>query len=584
MMLLILSDYILLICWLSVSLKSNLPRLRILSYLLVSPTTKLLKLAVFSGGIWLYWNSNNFSVQPIDKNCQSITIKVTLPSGPIWMLTVLYASPTNYVRSNLWNYLEHLVAVHQLPWIFIGDFNELYSSADKYFGTMYGRIGGLKKWVDQNSLIDMGFIGSRFTWSNNRIKERLDRAFCTCDWRSSFPEAFIRHLAKMKSDHCPLLLQLHSNNRVNRAATPFRFQAMWMSHNEFAPYVGNTWKSSSGTFVEKITALSTALQEWNNNTFGNIFKRKKHLLARLGGIQKATDRYKNSFLLKLETKLITEYESLRDQENLFWKQKSRDKRLQGGDRNTKFFHLTTLVRRRRNKIEGLFDKDNQWQTESNTLKSIAVDFFQNLFSESTHLDSRFMIPWLFPSLEIDDLHRLCCPVDMYEVKNAMFSIGGLKAPGYDGFPAGFYQKFWSLYAADIFSITQTAFTSCEIPPGLNHTIISLIPKVTGPQEMAQFRPISLCTTIYKVISKIIVARIRPFMQKLISPNQVSYVPERQISDNIMIAQEILFKFKKSTGHKGFFAWKVDLSKAYDRLSWNFIEKVLYETLLPPASC
>lgn len=98
--------------------------------------------------------------------------------------------------------------------------------------------------------------------------------------------------------------------------------------------------------------------------------------------------------------------------------------------------------------------------------------------------------------------------------------------------------------------------------------------------MAQFKPISLCTTVYKVISKIIVARIRPIMQYMISPNQVSYVPERNISDNVMIAQEILFKFRKSDGKKGFFAWKNDLSKAYDRLSWDFIESVLVETQLP----
>ncbi|XP_040372858.1 uncharacterized protein LOC112194030 [Rosa chinensis] len=400
----------------------------------------------FSGGIWLFWKSNLLKVHFVDKNCQSITVRVTLPGGITWMLTVLYASPTNSVRSSLWNYFDHLVSTHQLPWIFIGDYNELYSSADKNFGSTRGRIRGLKQWVDHNALIDMGFIGSKFTWSNNRIKERLDRAFCTCDWRSYFPEAFIRHLAKMKSDHCPILLQLHSNNSVNRAAIPFRFQAMWMTHNDFAPYVDNTWKNSHGSFVEKTQALSHALLDWNHNTFGNVFKKRDNCLPAL-------------------------------------------------------------------------------------------------------VESRKLLT-------------------------------GLKAPGFDGFPAAFYQTFWNLYAAEVFSIVRNAFNAGEVPCGLNHTIICLVPKVSGPQSMMQFRPISLCNTVYKVVSKIIVARIRPYMQKLVSPNQVSYVPGRQISDNIMIAQEVLFKFKKSAGKKGFFAWKVDLSKAYDRLNWQFIESVLYESLLP----
>lgn len=98
--------------------------------------------------------------------------------------------------------------------------------------------------------------------------------------------------------------------------------------------------------------------------------------------------------------------------------------------------------------------------------------------------------------------------------------------------------------------------------------------------MAQFHPISLCCTLYKVLSKIIVARLRPLMSTLISPNQVSFVPGRQITDNILVAQELMHKFKNSKGRKGFIAWKVDLSKAYDRLNWNFIRFVLNEIGLP----
>lgn len=91
-----------------------------------------------------------------------------------------------------------------------------------------------------------------------------------------------------------------------------------------------------------------------------------------------------------------------DQGNSFWKQKSRDKWLQDGDRSTKYFHLTTPIRRRNNKIEGLFDHHVQWHTDSGIMKSIAANFFTDLFSLSnTHDDIRFVIPWMFPT--IDDL-------------------------------------------------------------------------------------------------------------------------------------------------------------------------------------
>ena len=115
-----------------------------------------------------------------------------------------------------------------------------------------------------------------------------------------------------------------------------------------------------------------------------------------------------------------------------------------------------------------------------------------------------------------------------------------------------------------------------LPEHLNETFIVLIPKVDNPINMTQFRPISLCNTTYKVISKILVTRLRPCMTNLISPNQVSFVPGRHITDNIIVAQEMLHKFKSSKGKKGFVAWKIDLSKAYDRLNWNFIRNVLRE--------
>ncbi|KAK2653125.1 hypothetical protein Ddye_012981 [Dipteronia dyeriana] len=94
--------------------------------------------------------------------------------------------------------------------------------------------------------------------------------------------------------------------------------------------------------------------------------------------------------------------------------------------------------------------------------------------------------------------------------------------------------------------------------------------------MSQLRPISLCNTTYKVISKIIVQRLRHLVPNIISPNQVAFVPGRQIQDNIVVAQEVLHKIKTMKGRSGYFAWKIDLAKAYDRLQWNFIWKVLGE--------
>lgn len=109
---------------------------------------------------------------------------------------------------------------------------------------------------------------------------------------------------------------------------------------------------------------------------------------------------------------------------------------------------------------------------------------------------------------------------------------------------------------DVINLVSFAFSEGNIPEGLNHTLITLVPKTNNSAYMHLFRPISLCCTIYKVITKVIVARISPFLQQWISHNQVSFVPERHILDNILITQEILSKCKMARGDKGFIVWKI----------------------------
>jgi len=124
----------------------------------------------------------------------------------------------------------------------------------------------------------------------------------------------------------------------------------------------------------------------------------------------------------------------------------------------------------------------------------------------------------------------------------------------------------------IIALVKDCLLSASLHENINETLIALVPKVERSVSMTQLRPISLCNILYKVVSKILVARLRPCMASLVSPNQVSFVPRKQIVDNIVVAQEMLHKFKISKGRNGFIAWKIDLSKAYDRLSWDLLEK------------
>lgn len=109
----------------------------------------------------------------------------------------------------------------------------------------------------------------------------------------------------------------------------------------------------------------------------------------------------------------------------------------------------------------------------------------------------------------------------------------------------------------------------------NKTVLVLIPKIEKPEFISQFRPISLCNVIYKCVSKVVVNKIKPFLPNLVSPFQTSFVPGQHIQDNVVVAKE-LFHIMKMKGKKGFFAMKIDLEKAYDRMGWDFLDNVLKE--------
>lgn len=115
----------------------------------------------------------------------------------------------------------------------------------------------------------------------------------------------------------------------------------------------------------------------------------------------------------------------------------------------------------------------------------------------------------------------------------------------------------------------------DIPQGWNDTVVTLIPKVQSPERLKDLRPISLCTVVYKLASKVLSNRLKLILPDIISPNQSAFVPQRLITDNVLLAYEMThFMQTKRTGQEGYAALKLDMSKAYDRVEWSFLEKMM----------
>ncbi|XP_050264114.1 uncharacterized protein LOC126708367 [Quercus robur] len=274
----------------------------------------------FTGGLWMLWDSDRVDVTPLADTEQEIhaTVKVR-NSNSSWLFTAMYASPRTAERHILWNNLINIGELHNLPWVLAGDFNEPLSEDDEFGGRAVSVSRSLlfKECLDKCNMIDIGFLGPRFTWTNKRevqalIQERIDSVFVNPNWCLLYPEARVVHLTRCHSDHCPILLELQS--RINRGRkSPFRFQTCWLFEPSF-PSIVSQARRDSPALGDVVNRFTQAAIRWNGSHFGNIFTRKKNIMARINGIQRALSVRPFTFLVNLEDELLKELDCVLNQE------------------------------------------------------------------------------------------------------------------------------------------------------------------------------------------------------------------------------------------------------------------------------
>jgi hypothetical protein len=269
------------------------------------------------------------------------------------------------------------------------------------------------------------------------------------------------------------------------------------------------------------------------------------------------------------------------QEEVWIKQRSRVTWLRAGDRNSGFFHARVAQWKRMNTITTLERQDGSVCENPEDVHGEIQGFYTNLYT-SQGIPVMDELLALVPE-RLDNSARVNIDKDYTEeeIKMALFQMHPSKAPGVDGFTAGFFQRHWDLIREDLVRAVLGVLNGGEWLPHINETTIVLIPKVRHPQSIKQFRPISLCNVIYKLCAKTIANRMRPRLEEVISKEQSAFVPGRLITDNALVAFECVHTMKRNKKRKkGMCAVKLDMMKAYDRVEWPFLEAMMLKLGFP----
>lgn len=278
-------------------------------------------------------------------------------------------------------------------------------------------------------------------------------------------------------------------------------------------------------------------------------------------------------MLKLE-KLSTIHERvLRQKSKVVW--------INHRDSNSKFFHAQLKARQARNSIVSIWNDQGVQLIEPTQVQKEFTNFFQRLLGTTAHEVSCLNTYYAKdgPCLNREKQQALIQLVPKMEVLQALRDLPNDKSPGIDGFTAEFFKEFWGMIGEKVTQAILQFFDNEKLLKEINCNTITLVPKVSNPTYVREYRYIACCTTMYKIIAKILTVRLKIVADSLVGPSQSAFIAGRSILDNVIMAHELV----KGYTQKGLLPRcliKIDIRKTYDSVEWGILKSVLLEFGLP----
>ncbi|XP_059076532.1 uncharacterized protein LOC131875853 [Cryptomeria japonica] len=389
----------------------------------------------------------------------------------------------------------------------MGDFNTPLQESEKFGGSQIQMDSkqDLLDFINDQCLIDLDLSGDTYTLTNRRVGDeliqvRLDRTLISTDWLYLY-FCSLKAMSKVGSDHFPI--SFTAKPKGGRRRFSFRFEMMWLSYPSLHNCVKDWWDVKiDGTTLfsvaKKLRIVKEKIIKWNKEMFGDIFMLKSAPQVDLNIIKDKIQKegYVGDNFAR-ESDIVSKFHSIISREEIFRRQRLRSLWLNAGDRNTRFFHITTL----KHKVANIIDRiiSNGIKREDK-ISEDAVEFFDRLLKADSMLDLEAYNSLAKSTprvLSIDQNRMLAAIPSNEEIKKVVFSFDGNKAPSLDGLPMFFFQNFWDIVESDVSSDVKEFFGARSLLKELNATFIVLIPKKKGANSLDAFWPINLCNSFNK---------------------------------------------------------------------------------------
>ncbi|KAJ0482819.1 putative RNA-directed DNA polymerase [Helianthus annuus] len=537
-----------------------------------------------SGGLMSLWNPAVFDkVSSIKRRHFLIVTGIIKASGDLINIVNVHAQNDPVARRGLWEELRGWKGLLQGLWLCMGDFNDVRIPSERRNSEFVAaNADSFNRFIESAELFEYNMGGRQFTYrsDNGQKMSKLDRCLVSKDFRDMWPDASVVALNNVASDHCPVIL---STIPHDFGPTPTPIFNSWMELPGFLEFVNQlcaqfqfSGPADLGLGV-KIKWVKKKAREWVLNQKkqqDGQYVMNLNKLEALEIVAESRDWTEEELATRTNCKkFILEADRLKTMDI---KQKSRVKWAVDGDENTAYFHGIMNANTTNNRICGL-QIEGEWVENPVIIKDHVANFFGERFAEPMMERPQLICPNL-AQLSDEEAESLVAPFSLEEIKSAVWDCHGDRAPGPDGVNFGFIKRCWAGFQQDFINLFNEFYLNPSINLGCTASFLALIPKCSDPSGLADFRPISLIGCINKIISKVLVKRLKVVIHKLISEEQTAFLSNRSILDGPIILNEVVAWMKKAK--KRGMIFKVDIEKAYDTLNWGFLKSIMCQMAFP----